>query len=310
MARQVILGAGGAIGEELARVLPSYTDQIRLVSRNPQKVNGNEELFPGDLLDPAVVEAAVRGAEVAYLTVGLPYQLKVWQDQWPRVMQNVINACKQHGTRLVFFDNMYALDVAHVGHMTEESPINPPSKKGEVRAQLDRMLLEAMAKGELQAIIARSADFYGPRITNGTSVLYELTVKNMRNGKPANWFCSFDKKHSFTYTPDAARATAILGNDAAAYNQVWHLPTAHNPLTGGAWIDLLAREMNVAPRRMLAPKFMIRIMAMFNPLMRELSEMLYQYDRDYIFDSSKFEKAYNFTPTSYAEGARRMIKEG
>ena len=309
MALQVILGSGGAIGQELAKVLKSYTDRIRLVSRNPQKVAGDEELYAGDLVDPITADAAVRGAEVAYLTVGLPYQLKVWREQWPTLMQNIITACKQHGTRLVFFDNMYALDIGHIGHMTEESPMNPPSRKGRVRAQLDRMLIDEMEKGELQAIIARSADFYGPGIAGATSVLLELTLKNMRNGKPANWFCSFDKKHSFTYTPDAARATAILGNDPSAYNQVWHLPPAGNPLTGREWIELFARESGVTPRKMLLPKFLIQAMGLFHPLMRELSEMLYQYDRDYIFDSGKFEKAYSFTPTPYAEGARRVARE-
>lgn len=308
MALQVILGSGGAIGEELAKVLKSYTDRVRLLARNPRKVIGDEELRPGDLLDPAVVDEAVSGADVAYLTAGLPYRLKVWCEQWPIVMQNVIAACKRHGARLVFFDNMYSIDLAHIGHMTEHAPMNPPSRKGGVRARLNRMLLDEMGRNELQAIIARSADFYGPGISKGTSVLLELTLKNLRNGKPANWFCSFDKKHSFTYTPDAARATAILGNDPSAYNQIWHLPTAPDPLTGGEWIDLFARELDVAPRRMLLPKFLIKTMGLFHPLMGELGEMLYQYDRDYIFDSTRFEKAYDFAPTPYSEGARHVVQ--
>src|SRR5690606_3239194 len=293
---------------ELARALKSYTDRIRLVARNPKKVVGDEELFPGDLLDPNAADAAVRGAEAAYLTVGLPYTVKVWREKWPSLMQNVITACKRHGTRLVFFDNVYPIDIAHIGHMTEGSPVNPPSKKGRVRAQVDQMLIDAMAGGELRAIIARSADFYGPDLNVGMSALLEMTVKNMQNGKPANWFCRLDKKHSFTYTPDAAKATAILGNDPSAFNQIWHLPTAPNPLTGLEWIELFAREMGVAPRKMVAPKFLVTVMGLFNPLMGELSEMLYQFDRDYIFDSTKFERTYNFTPTPYTEGARAVVK--
>nr|PZN57207.1 MAG: NAD-dependent dehydratase [Bacteroidota bacterium] len=304
---QVILGSGGAIGVELAKVLKSYTDKVRLVARNPKKVMGDEELFPGDLLDPNVAQAAVRGAEIAYLTVGLPYSTKVWKEKWPALMQNVIAACKRHGTRLVFFDNVYPIDIAHIGHMTEESPINPPSRKGKVRTQIDRMLMDEMGKGALQAIIARSADFYGPDPTVGMSALLEMTVKNMLKGKPANWFCRLDKKHSFTYTPDAAQATAILGNDPSAYNQIWHLPTASNPLTGGEWIELFAREMRVPARKMVAPKSIIKVMGLFNPLMGELSEMLYQFDRDYVFDSTKFERTYKFTPTPYHEGARQVV---
>lgn len=307
---QTILGSGGVIGYELARSLMAYTDRIRLVSRNPVKVQATDELFPCDLLDRQGVERAVSGSSVAYLMAGLPYALKVWQEQWPVVMRNVIDACKIHNTKLVFFDNVYMIDIGSIGHITEESPVNPPSKKGKVRAEIDRMILQEVEKGQLQAIIARSADFYGPNITAPTSVLLELVYKNFLKGSPANWFCSLDKKHSFTYTQDAGRATAILGNDASAYNQVWNLPTAADPLTGREWIDLFAREMGIKPKRMVATRFMVRFMGLFMPVMRELGEMLYQYDRDYVFDSSKFERAYNFQPTSYQDGVRAVVADG
>lgn len=307
---QTILGSGGVIGYELARSLPAHTDRIRLVSRNPEKVNAGDELFSCDLLDGQRVQKAVAGSSVVYLMAGLPYDLKVWQAQWPVVMRNVIAACKAHNTKLVFFDNIYMIDIGSIGHITEESPVNPPSRKGRVRADIDKMILHEVKNGQLQAIIARSADFYGPNINTPTSILLELVYNNFRKGSAANWFCSLDKKHSFTYTRDAGRATAILGNDASAYNQVWNLPTAPDPLTGREWIDLFAREMGVKPKRMVASRFMVRLMGLFMPVMKELAEMLYQYDRDYVFDSSKFERAYNFRPTSYREGARAVVEAG
>ncbi len=93
---QVILGSGGAIGTELARALAHYTPDIQLVSRDPKKVNNTDQLFSADLTDADRVAKAVQGAEVAYLTVGLPYDTAVWRSVWPVVMANVINACKQH----------------------------------------------------------------------------------------------------------------------------------------------------------------------------------------------------------------------
>lgn len=307
---QTILGSGGIIGYELARSLRAYTDRIRLVSRKPRKVNESDELFACDLLDGERVDKAVAGTSVAYLMAGLPYKLTVWQAQWPVIMRNVIEACKAHNTKLVFFDNIYMIDIGNIGHITEEAPVNPPSKKGKVRADIDRMILDEVKKGNLQAIIARSADFYGPNMNAPTSVLLELVYKNFLKGGAANWFCSLDKKHSFTYTQDAGRATAILGNDASAYDQVWNLPTASDPLTGGEWIDLFAKEMGVKPRRMVATRFMVRLMGLFMPVMKELSEMLYQYDRDYVFDSSKFERTYSFQPTSYQDGVRAVVESG
>ncbi|HTN38787.1 MAG TPA: NAD(P)H-binding protein, partial [Arachidicoccus sp.] len=116
---QAILGAGGAIGKELARALRIYSKEIRLVSRTPQKVNDQDQLFPADLTIAEQVNAAVEGAEVVYLTAGLPYNLKIWQRDWPVIMENVINACILHDSRLVFFDNIYMYDGDHLNQIME-----------------------------------------------------------------------------------------------------------------------------------------------------------------------------------------------
>jgi nucleoside-diphosphate-sugar epimerase len=305
---QTILGSGGSIGNELAKVLPQYTGEIRLVSRNPKAVNPTDQLFSCDLTDKSKLTEALKDSEVAYLVAGIPYQTKVWQKLWTVIMQNTIDACKENGTRLVFFDNMYLYDPEHISFMTEETPVNPGSKKGNVRAGLARMIAEEIEKGNLNALIARSADFYGPGVNS--SILMIGVYNNFKKGKKANWFCSLNHKHSFTYTPDAAKATALLGNDKEAYNQVWHLPTAKEPKTGREWIEAFAAEMKVKPKVQLATKPVVRIMGLFNPVMKEFVEMLYQYDRDYIFDSSKFEKAYDFIPVSYGEGIKRIVQMG
>ncbi|MGV3560843.1 NAD-dependent epimerase/dehydratase family protein [Larkinella arboricola] len=304
---QTILGAGGTIGRDLAKELSPYTDRIRLVSRTPQKINPADELFPADLTDRAQVFKAVEGSEVVYLTVGFEYNISIWRKNWPTLMRNVIDACKQYETKLVFFDNMYLYDAHSVGHMTEESPINPSSKKGRVRAEVAKMLMDEVKQGTLTALIARAADFYGPN--NDKSLMIQTVVQNFRKGKAANWFARTDKVHSFTYTPDAAKATALLGNTASAYNQVWHLPTDPTRLTGQQWIERVAKEMNVKPKSMALPTWLLRLMGIFVPIMGEFPEMAYQYDRDYFFDSSKFEKAFNVRPTTPTEGVKRMVEE-
>jgi nucleoside-diphosphate-sugar epimerase len=138
-------------------------------------------------------------------------------------------------------------------------------------------------------------------------MLSNAVFDKLAKGGKANWLCSIQYKHSFTYTPDAAKATALLGNTDEAYNQVWHVPTSHELFTGKEWIDTIAAEFGVKPRIQVAPGFMIRFMGLFNPIMNELVEMLYQYDRDYVFDSSKFEKKFDFKPTPYREGIKQTI---
>lgn len=305
---QTILGSGGAIGIALAKILPEYTDKVRLVSRNPKNVTGNEELYSADLLNIREVEKAVEGSDIVYLTVGLPYKLKIWEEQWPIIMQNVIDACIKYKSKLVFFDNIYMYDPDHLSGMDEETPQNPVSKKGKVRKKIADLLLSKIGSGELTALIARSADFYGPSI-GMNSVLTSTVFNNLSKGKKADWLGSVNYKHSFTYTPDAAKATAILANSEDSYNQVWHLPTAQNPFTGEEWISHIAEHLNAKPNYRAVPKMMVKILSLFIPIMKELYEMMYQYDRDYIFDSSKFETKFNIKPTSYLEGIKEIVKE-
>jgi nucleoside-diphosphate-sugar epimerase len=302
---QTILGSTGIIGTELAKALTQHTDKIRLVSRNPKRVNPTDQLVIADLTNFNEVVNAVEGSEVVYLTAGLQYKINVWQTQWPLIMKNVIEACKTHKTKLVFFDNVYAYGFVK-GWMKEDTLVNPSSKKGEVRAQIAQMIMSEVERGHLDAIIARAADFYGP---NTPLSFATVTVfHNLKKRKTAQWFVDADKKHSMTYTPDAGKATAILGNTPSAYNQIWHLPTDKNVLTGKEFIELAAKEFGVEPKFMVLKKWMIQMVGYFVPVVKESYEMLYQNEYDYLFDSTKFEKTFNFTPTSYQDGIAETVR--
>ena len=296
---QTILGSSGVIGNELAKSLTQYTNKIRLVSRHPKKVNPTDELFTANLLKAEEVIKAVEGSEVVYLTVGIQYKTSMWQQQWPLLMKNVIEACKQNNSKLVFFDNVYVYGRVN-GWMKEDAPIKPISRKGEVRKRITDMLMKEVENGNLKAIIARAADFYGPNTP--LSFVTVTVFENFKKGKKAMWFIDAEKKHSFTYTPDAGKATAMLGNSDSAYNQVWHLPSDRNVLTGKEFIELSAEAFGVKPEYTVLKKWMIKMAGLFNSNVRESVEMLYQNDSDYLFDSTKFEKAFNFRPTSYEEG--------
>lgn len=304
---QTILGSGGSIGIELAKALKQYTSQIRLVSRNPQKVNSTDKLYPADLLNPAALKEAIKGSEIVYSTIGFEYKAGIWQKKWPVYMRNLLDACIENNCKLVFFDNIYMYDQNYMNDIHENTPVNPPSKKGKVRAEIAGMILKEIDARRLKAMIVRSADFYGPGIQK-TSMLTQTVLDPLSKGKKANWMSSVDFKHSFTYTPDAGKATALLGNTDEAYNQIWHLPTASNPLTGKEWIEAIANEMGVKPKYQVATKFIVRMLGLFIPIMREMPEMMYQYDRDYIFKSDKFEKRFDIKPTSYQEGIKAIIQ--
>jgi nucleoside-diphosphate-sugar epimerase len=257
------------------------------------------------LLNGEEVLKAVDGSEVVYLTVGLEYDINVWRRDWPILMKSVIEACKKHNSKLVFFDNVYSYGKVD-GWMTEESPIKPDSEKGKVRAELNKMILNEVEQGKLKAIIAKAADFYGP--DTPLSFVKIMVFDNFKKGKKAQWMLDANKKHSFTYTPDAGKGTAILGNTDSAYNQIWHLPTNKKVLTGKEFIELAAKAMGVKPDYMIVKRWMLSLLGLFNKVIKENNEMLYQNYSDYLFESTKFEKAFNFTPISYEEGIMNTAK--
>ena len=301
MSLHTILGANGTIAAELIPVLQANAQQIRLVSRNPKKVAGTE-IFQADVSNRDQVFQAVKGSDFVYLLVGLEYNRKVWKTEWPVIMRNTIEACKAAGARLIFFDNVYMYGIVR-GSMTESNPHKPCSVKGKIRADLDDMLLKEMHSGELKAMIATSADFYGPR-TAKTSVAGIMIFDKMKNGKSAQWFVNANQPHSFTYTPDAAVALYMLAVSENAYGQTWHLPTAKPALTGNEFISIAAKYMHAKNKVQVLPKWLVRFIGLFVPVMKELGEMLYQNEFPYVFDSSKFENAFQFKPTPYEEGIK------
>lgn len=303
---QTIFGAGGAIGIPLTKELKNYTDEIRLVSRNPKKINETDQLYPIPNLSREEIFKAIKGSKIVYVTIGLEYKLKIWQKEWSSLMRNIIVACKENHSKLVFFDNVYMYDKNEIPFMTEESKMNPPSEKGKVRHAIHKMIFDEVGKNQLTALIARCADFYGPEHKN--SMLSEMVIKPIIQKKKPQMFGDINKIHTFTFTPDAGKATALLGNTDDAYNQVWHLPTTKEKWTSKMWVDQIAKEMNADNKIQYLPKWMIKMLGIFIPILREFPEMMYQYEKDYIFDSSKFEKRFGIYPTPIEIGIKEMVK--
>lgn len=306
--QQTILGAGGSVGIELAKNLKDYTSDIKLVSRNPQMVNPTDTLYVADLTKKQDVFKAIEGSKITYVTIGFPYKRKVWSENWIPFMQNVISACLKHNSKLVFFDNVYAIGGNNVNHITEDSPISPVSKKGEIRAEVDRLILNSIHKNNLDAIIARAPDFFGGT-ARANSILMNLVYDNIVKGKKSQWFCNAKFIHSMGYVPDLAKGTAMLGNTSAAYNQIWNLPTDSQKITGEDWINLFSSELNSKNNYTTLPNWLLKALGFFVPIMKEIAEMNYQYDRDYYFDSNKFNEYFNFTPTPNAIAVKKTIEQ-
>ncbi|WP_214071593.1 NAD-dependent epimerase/dehydratase family protein [Mucilaginibacter sp. dw_454] len=298
-----ILGAGGPVANALTTELLNHGETIRLVSRRETKFKGDKLSWQkADLLNYPELSAAAKGSTVIYLCAGLVYDANVWREQWPILMHNVIAVAKENKARLIFFDNVYMYGLVD-GPMKESTPYKPSSVKGEIRAGIADMLMAEVKAGNLKASIARAADFYGTDTTN--SVADMMVLAKYARKQTAQWVGNPDCKHNYSYIPDMGKAMFLLGQNPDSDNQIWHLPTAP-AITGKEFMEIAAKIYGVKPKYMRINKLMMILFGLFDKLTRSAVEMYYQFDHDYNLDSSKFEKAFNFKPTSYEEGIKHM----
>ena len=299
----IILGAGGPVANALTRELANNNETIRLVSRKPiQSSTKNTTWQKADLLNYSELLAASKGSTVIYLTAGLVYDKNVWRQQWPIIMQNFINLGKETGARLIFFDNVYSYGLVN-GPMLETTPYNPSSVKGEIRARIATRFMDEVKAGNITASIARGADFYGTE--NMNSFVDMMVLDKFAKKQSAQWIGNPQKLHNFSYIPDMGKGMFLLGQNPSSDNQIWHMPTAA-PVTGKEFIELAANIYGVPYKFMAVNKTMLWLYGLFVKVVMGTVEMYYQYDHDYNFNSDKFEKAFNFKPTSYKDGIKLM----
>jgi len=303
-----ILGANGQIANELALELKrNYSSDIRLVSRNPVKVNESDALFPADLTNAEKTMEAVKGSEIAYFTLGLPVDTEFWKKTFPVIMQNVIDACKKHAVRFVFFDNTYMYPQTGIP-LSEETEFAPNGEKGRVRALLATMLLNEMKVGNINGMICRAPEFYGTRKTE--SITNSLVFANIKKGKKPQILLRDDKLRTLIWTPDASKAMALLASTPDCYNQTWHLPCDDNRLTYKQLIQLVSEIYGETFDYKVLSKPVLMLASLFNKRIREIQELFPRYEHDNIFESTKFKTRFpNFAVTTYRQGVQQMYDE-
>lgn len=299
-----VLGASGASGMAVIRALRNRKLRIRAVARRGQ-VPGIETVH-ADLLQPKQVLDAVQDATHVYLCVGLPYRARVWASEWPLLMKQVIHACARNGARLIFLDNAYMYGPAPLSTpFNEQHPQQPISKKGAARKEATECLLEAMADNRLKAVIGRSADFYGPYAVN--SMWYISFLENMLRGKPPQILGREQIPHTYAYTLDNGRALVALALDETTFGQVWHLPVGE-PITFGEILEGCNRELGTTFKLEYLQPWLRKVLSVFIPPIREVEEMLYQFEHPYVMNDDKFKNHFpDFKTTPFQQGLRAMI---
>ncbi|MBX3611279.1 MAG: NAD-dependent epimerase/dehydratase family protein [Hydrogenophaga sp.] len=302
---QTILGATGQIAIELARELGrQYTTDLRLVSRQPRKVNDTDTLLPADLLDARQAAEAVKGSSVVYFTAGLPPDTALWEAQFPVMLKNALDATRAAGARFVYFDNtyMYPQDDRV---QTEQTPFMPMGRKGKVRAAMATRVLDEMARGDIPVLIGRAPEFYGPGKTQ--SFTNALVIDAIKAGKTPRVPVRDDTLRTLIWTPDASRALAVLGNTPDAFGRTWHLPCDDERLTYREFVALAADVFGTAPSYKVIGKWALTAVGLVSKPARELRELLPRYEHNNLFDSSAFKQRFaDFAVTTYRQGLQHI----
>ncbi len=298
-----VLGASGAMGSAVVNELLSRELKVRAVQRTPS--NNLPVTIPADLLKPSEALKAIKGSGYVYLCVALPYNSKSWQN-WPVLMQNVLDACVVADANLIFLDNVYMYGPAPLQVPFDElHPQKPVSVKGQFRKKTADMLMEAISGKKVNALIGRSADFYGPKAIY--SPFYFSFLERMLHGKSPQSLNKSGVRHTYAYTVDNARALVQLALEPSAYGQVWHLP-AGEAITIGEITEMFSKILGTNHKTSFMPPLMRRMLSLFIPILKEVGEMMYQFDSEYVISWEKFKSKFpDFKVTTYEEGIREMV---
>lgn len=296
--KQVVFGCSGPIGLALMEGLAAAGGEVVGVCRSgASEAPAGARIEAADVRD---VEASCRlaqGAEVIYGCMGIPYEL--WIDLWPGIIEGLLAAAESSGARLVFADNLYCYGSQN-RPLTEELPLTSYGRKPTLRAKISRTMLEAHRVGRARVALVRASDFYGPRVTN--AALGERVFANLIAGKAAQVLGDPDAPHAFTYAPDFARALQVMGSaEDEDYGQAWHVPNA--PALSQRQILELAGEILGRPVKTRGlRRRMVTLLGLFSPVLRELKELMYQWELPYRVDHSKWAERFGDEHTSFAEG--------
>jgi nucleoside-diphosphate-sugar epimerase len=301
----VILGTG-AIGRAIMEELLKRGESVRIVNQSGKmaEVPAGVEVTASDLYDPAKVKEVTRGAKAVYHTARPEYY--EWPEKFPALQKSILDGLAGSGAKLVIAENLYMYGAMNGAPMAEDLPHNTHTRKGKIRSEISQAAFAAHSDGRLCVTAGRGSNYFGPwglPSTMGERVFYPLL-----QGKAAQLIGRVDLPHTLTYLADFGKALVILGERPEADGQAWHVPNDMPEITQGDMVRMFAEQAGVEPKMSSMGKLMLRMGGLFIPEAKESVEMMYEFDRPFIVDSSKFEQTFGMRATPMLEAIKETVK--
>jgi len=298
----VVFGTG-PLGSYTARELVNLGKTVRMINRSGKadRLPAGVEVVASDAYDVTKNIEVTRGA-VSIYQCAQPHYYE-WAEKFPPLQQAILEAASKNGAKLVVGDNLYMYGDPHGQPIREDSPIQPNTKKGKVRAAMAQEVLDAHNAGKIRAAIGRASDFFGP----GYDVFADLVIRPALAGKAVNVLGRTDQSHTFSYVADFGRLLATLGTREEALGQVWFTPSPAAVMQAEL-VKMLEAELGRPVRVMAAGAMMARLIGLFNKDMAETVEMIYEWTGPFVMDSSKAEKAFGWKGTPLTQALKETVE--
>ena len=306
--QHIVLGAG-PLGRAVVKALAERGRSVRVVSRRgrPLADRPGVAVTAADLYTPSAVEAATRGAAVVYQCAQPEYH--EWPEKFPPLQAAILEGLARHPAaarpKLVIAENLYMYGDPQGQPLREDTPLRPHTRKGRVRAELSAAALAAHQAGTVRVALGRASDFFGPHVLGsslGDRVFYPALA-----GRAAQVVGRLNVPHTHTSVADFGRALVALGEHEAALGQAWHVPNDQPEITQGEIVRLIFAALGRPARVSAAPRWAVQLVGLFNPGARETVEMLYEFERPFVVDSSKFERAFGLRATPLLEALAQTV---
>ncbi len=301
----LVLGYG-AVGKATTELLMKHGRDVVVAQRKkPSDLPSGVAFKSCDVLDAAALDAALKDVNQVVVALGFAYDGKLWRDVWPRAMANLLQACSNISVRVVFVDNLYMYGEQNQP-LREDMPLTNYGAKPALRAEITNMWMAASKAGKVKIAALRASDFYGPGAL--LSHFGDASFGALTRGKSAQLVVAPDVPHDFTYVPDIARAVvSLLDAPDDAFGQAWHVPNA--PIkTPREILDLAANSIGKKAKISALPSWMLPIIGLFVPMLREFSEIKYQLNKPYRVDTTKFGKRFWSDATPFEVGVPLSVK--
>ena len=299
----VVFGTG-PLGLAVMRELRRRDQLVRMVNRS-SRVRFEKDLQTQvggvDAADPAQAREACEGAAVVYHCIGLPYPR--WTE-FPSIAAGIVEGAASAGAKLVYADNLYGYGAVD-RPMTEDLPLNATTKKGRLRAGIVQSLMSAHNSGKVRVAIGRGSDFFGPFATDAAMMGSRVFGRALA-GKAAQAIGDPDRLHTFTFIDDFGKALIVLGERDDALGKAWHVPSVP-AITARRFVEMVYGELGKRTKLSIAPRFAIALLGRFDENVKELREMLYQFERDFVMDSHRFESIFGMGATPLDEAIRQTL---